>query len=75
MLRFFLRLFVQIGVMAGDLMLFTVIAVLLAASHFNVIGIILSIACLRVWWKTGAFEAWTPKGIRAFWTNAKQAGL
>lgn len=69
------RWMMQIFTMLGDILFFAAMGILVYNTHFNILMLLVVAFGFRVWWKQGALETWTPKGIRSFMTNAKKVGL
>lgn len=70
-----MRYLLWIGAMAGDILMLAAMAFLLYESKMDPFVVIIFAVCLRMWWKTGGFEAWQPSVIRQYMANARRMGL
>ena len=70
-----MRWFIQISVMAGDVILVIAAGYLIYSAPFNLVAWAIVYLAFEAWKKTEGFEAWNPKVIRQFFKNAKAMGL
>jgi hypothetical protein len=70
-----LRYFIQIAVMAGDILIIMAATYLIWTDPLNLVYWIIVALVFKAWQEGGGFMAWQPKIIREFMRQARKFGL